>query len=209
MKGKKDRKPNPIWAEIDLAAIVHNFQAVRNLIKPETKIMAVVKADAYGHGVMNVARVLKAEGAEAIGVARLCEAIALREAGIEQLILVFGYTPPSAACELLKYDIAQTVFSPSYALALNQKARMADGRVKIHIKIDTGMGRLGLMPVELGGEGDQNSMTTEMICGTARGLAVLVNLKVEGIYTILPPAIVLTRRVPVLNWPSLRGFLHS
>ena len=136
---------NPIWAEIDVEALQHNYRVARELAGPETKVMAVVKADGYGHGAVTVARALAVAGADTLGVARLSEAVALREAGLTLPILIFGYTPPAAAETLIRYDLAQTVFSLSYAAALNDAARSGGGRIAVHIKIDTGMGRLGLV----------------------------------------------------------------
>ena len=100
----------PVWAEIDLGAIAHNIKAVRQLIPSKTKIMAVVKADAYGHGIVNVAHTVGAAGADAFGVARLGEAVVLRKSGFKNQILIFGYTPPEAAGVLVKNELSADRF---------------------------------------------------------------------------------------------------
>lgn len=130
------------WAEIDLDALVHNF----DIIKKEAagaKLMAVVKADAYGHSARIVAPTLEQHGADAFAVSNIEEAITLRGCGITRPILILGYTPVSMAAQLYLNDISQCVYSPEYARALSDRA-CADGvKVKIHIKLDTGMSRLG------------------------------------------------------------------
>ena len=130
------------WAEIDVDALVHNF----GIIKKEaagTKIMAVVKADAYGHSARNVAPLLEAEGADAFAVSNIEEAVTLRGCGITKPILILGYTPVSMASQLYINDITQSVYSPEYAAALSKKATADKVRIKIHIKLDTGMSRIG------------------------------------------------------------------
>jgi alanine racemase len=141
--------------------------------------MAVVKANAYGHGDVAVARALINEGTKALAVARLGEAIALREAGITQPVLILGYTPPSAAGDLSRYDLTQTVFSEQYARLLNQRLQGPDGHIKIHLKIDTGMGRLGLRPDTK----HAGKEATEPVCRAVREIAGLEKLVIEGIYT--------------------------
>lgn len=130
------------WAEIDIDALVHNF----DIIKKEAagaKLMAVVKADAYGHSARIVAPILEQHGADAFAVSNIEEAITLRGCGITRPILVLGYTPVSMAAQLYLNDISQCVYSPEYAAALSERA-CADGvKVKVHIKLDTGMSRLG------------------------------------------------------------------
>ncbi|NDV27464.1 alanine racemase [Desulfovibrio sp. JC010] len=162
----------PVWAEIDLQAIKHNFSEVQRLVKKQSKIMAVVKADAYGHGLPEVAKNLSSAGADYFGVARLDEAITLRSQGIDKPILVLGYTPPEAAAQLQKHDIIQTVFSTDYGLRLNEQARTG-GKIKIHIKIDTGMGRLGLVQETMNG----------MLPESVAVIHQLPHLETEGIFT--------------------------
>ena len=130
------------WAEIDTDALLHNF----DIIKKEAsgaKLMAVVKADAYGHSARIVAPLLEQHGADAFAVSNIEEAITLRGCGITRPILILGYTPVSMAAQLYLNDISQCVYSPEYAAALSERA-CADGvKIKVHIKLDTGMSRLG------------------------------------------------------------------
>lgn len=174
---------NPIWAEIYLDTIIHNFQAVRSLIKPKTKIMAVVKANAYGHGAVTVAQTFASAGAEAFGVARFCEGMALRKAGLKQPILVFGYTPPTATEYLIINNLTQTVFSQPYAFLLNNQAQALGSQIKVHVKIDTGMGRLGLVSDRIKSNGNQHKVDKGSIFDAIYGIAKLANLGIEGIYT--------------------------
>lgn len=130
------------WAEIDTNAIKHNF----GIIKSEagtSKVMAVVKANAYGHSVKIVAPVLDKVGADSFAVSNIYEAVELRDLGIKKPILILGYTPVCCAAELSKYDITQAVFSKEYALSLSEEAVKNGVNIKIHIKLDTGMGRIG------------------------------------------------------------------
>lgn len=131
----------PVWAEIDLDAIAHNVGQVKN--KTRAKIMAIVKANAYGHGAYAVAKTALAAGAERLGVALLAEAIELRDKGITAPIHVLGYTPEESAKLVVEGDIIQTVFSLSQAEALAKAAQGLGKTAKVHIKIDTGMSRIG------------------------------------------------------------------
>lgn len=141
----------PTYAEIDLSAIVANVALACRLAGPETRVMAVVKADAYGHGAVPVARVALAAGATWLGVAIPEEAIPLREAGIACGILVLGPVAPEQAELVADHDLEQCVCDPAQAEALDRAAR-ARGRVlALHLKVDTGMGRVGLRPGEVRG----------------------------------------------------------
>ena len=155
-----DAKNALVWAEIDLGAIAHNVRELRRLTRPEAGLMAVLKANGYGHGAVPVARTALANGAVSLGVARLGEAITLREQGITAPILVFGYTPPALAGHLLGYDLTQTVYARDPASALAQAATAAGGKLKVHVKVDTGMGRLGVLLPRGRGEngGSQESL---------------------------------------------------
>ena len=131
------------WAVVDLDAIAHNALVVRSLLASGCRMMAVVKADAYGHGDRYVAKELARAGVEWFGVSNFEEALSLREQGLEQDILVFGPTPPEKAGLLAQYHITQTVFGADYARQLGQAAQQQGVTVAIHIKVDTGMSRLG------------------------------------------------------------------
>jgi len=133
----------PVWAEINLDNLAHNMREVKRIVKPNTLITAVVKADAYGHGAVQIGRTLLDNGADRFAVSTLSEAIQLRKAYEGIPILVLGYTPPYSAEDLLKYDITQTVYTYQQAHILSQEGQKLCKTAKIHIKIDTGMRRLG------------------------------------------------------------------
>ena len=130
------------WAEIDIDALIHNFKVIKKRAGG-AKLMAIVKADAYGHSARNIAPVLEEQGADAFGVSNIEEAITLRGCGITRPILILGYTPVSMAAQLYLNDITQCVYSPEYAAALSQRACRDKVKIKIHIKLDTGMSRIG------------------------------------------------------------------
>lgn len=130
------------WAEIDINALIHNFKILKKNANGG-KIMAVVKADAYGHSAEIVSPVLQENGADYFAVSNIEEAIALRNSKIEKPILILGYTPVESACDLCKYDLLQCVYSKEYARSLSQEAVKNNVKIKIHIKLDTGMSRLG------------------------------------------------------------------
>jgi len=172
---------HPLWAEVDLSAIVHNLNEVKRLAGPLARIMAVVKADAYGHGAVPVARAAVENGAQWLGVARAAEGIALRKAGIRQPVLVFGYSPPGLAPVLARYSISQTVSSVAMAKAISEAATSAGAAVSVHLKVDTGMGRLGLVPDALRGKKSDSAGCSAV--GEAMVIAGLDGLVMEGLYT--------------------------
>ncbi|WP_261134152.1 alanine racemase [Bacillus sp. Marseille-Q3570] len=130
----------PTWAEINLDHIIDNYLHIQNHLKGGTKVMAIVKADGYGHGAVQVARNLVENGVDHIGVALLDEAIALREAGIEIPIHVLGWVDPEYASIAARYDVSVTVFQSEWVGKLGD----FNHQLKVHIKFDTGMGRLGI-----------------------------------------------------------------
>lgn len=140
-----DFLPNRSWAEVDLDAIAANARLVRRKVRRGAEIMGVVKADSYGHGVERVVPVLLESGATRLAVSMLDEAIQLRSRGIEVPILVLGYTDPRRAAEIIAHRVTQTVYSLDLAQALSQTAVELDQDVRIHVKVDTGMGRVGFL----------------------------------------------------------------
>jgi len=170
-----------IWAEVDLSAIAHNVRELRRCADPKAKVMAVVKANGYGHGAVEVARTALANGAEWLGVARLSEAIPLREAGFGVPIMVFGYTPPAEAGRLIDYDLRQSVYSPAAARAYSAAAARGK-RIRVHLKVDTGMGRLGMVPAALSGKTPSHAVGEDFI-REATAIASLPGLDAEGIFT--------------------------
>ena len=162
------------WTEIDLSNLEHNYRALRAMLPQGCRFLGVVKADAYGHGAVQVARRLETLGAEYLAVACLDEALELRQAGITTPILILGYTPTERAEALLDNGITQTVYDVEMARALSDAAAAAGKTLKIHVKADTGMSRLGWL---CGGE-DQ-SAAVEAIAQ----VCALPGLEAEGIYT--------------------------
>lgn len=160
----------PIWAEINLGAIQHNVREIRGLVGSQREIMAVVKANGYGHGAVQVAQAALAAGATRLAVARMVEALQLRQAGITVPILILGYIPTGQMELALEHNITLTVYRMDMAQELANLAETRGAQATIHLKIDTGMGRLGF-PVNAEGLGD-----IKQVCK-------LKGLKVEGIYT--------------------------
>ena len=162
------------WAEIDLDALAHNYHEARRLIGPGVKYLGVVKADAYGHGAVQVSRKLEALGADYLAVSSLDEARELRHGGIRAPILILGHTPPEMVPQLLQYGITQTVSAQVKAEEYSAAAAAAGGTLKVHIKVDTGMSRLGFLV-----RGEHFPGGVEAI---ARSCA-LPHLEAEGIFT--------------------------
>ncbi|WP_343210374.1 alanine racemase [Anaerolentibacter hominis] len=136
-----------VCADIDLDAIYDNIEETRKRLNPQTQIMAVIKADAYGHGAVPVAGMLE-RITDSFGVAIAEEALELRSAGIRKPVLILGYTPAPFYEELAEQDISQTVFQYEMACKLSEAAIKVGKPIKIHIKVDTGMSRIGFMPAE-------------------------------------------------------------
>jgi alanine racemase len=169
------------WAEIDLKAYAHNIRELRRITRPPARLMAVVKANGYGHGAVEVAREALLNGAQYLGVARLNEAIALREAGLEAPILILGYSSPELAPLLIKYELTQTVYSLSTASALSEQAVRKGEKINVHLKVDSGMGRLGLLLESTSGSPDKTAIQNTV--QTIESITRLPGLTVEGIFT--------------------------
>lgn len=161
----------PTWAEVNLRNLAFNFKQIRNMLSPKVKIMACVKADAYGHGLIPVANRLESCGADYLSVASIDEGIKLRKSGVRLPILVLGMILNKDIAPLLKYDLAQTVCTEELAVNLNKISGINNKSVNIHIKIDTGMGRLGVLCKDA--------------VGFIKRLHKLKFLNIEGIFTHL------------------------
>ena len=131
------------WADISLANIEHNFNAIKARLRNGTRFLGIVKADAYGHGAVRVAGLLEELGCDYLGVACIDEALALRDGGIGLPILVMGYTPPQLTDQLIENELTQTIYSADMAEAYARQAEQSGQTLKAHLKVDTGMGRLG------------------------------------------------------------------
>ncbi len=162
------------WAEIDLDAIAHNFHELKKRLSPGCRTMAVVKADAYGHGDGYVSRALQREGAHWFAVSNINEAISLRRQDVTKPILILGFTPPELAGMLAAMTITQTVYSSEYAKELSKAAQAQRVRLDCHIKVDTGMSRIGFYAQH----GHEAEAAREIAAACA-----LPNLDCQGIFT--------------------------
>ena len=163
------------WAQIDLDAVVRNYTAIKGSLAPSCRVMAIVKADAYGHGAAFVSRALQQAGADWFGVSNLQEAIQLRDAGITSPILILSYTPPEEAARLAAFGITQTVISREYAEHLNEAAKAAGMPLNVHIKVDTGMSRVGFFY--------HDCVTDAKTAADIAAVCGLSHLHAEGIFT--------------------------
>ena len=162
------------WAEIDLDALAHNYRQARAKIGPRVKYLGVVKADAYGHGAIQVSRKLEALGADYLAVSSLDEAEELRRGGIRAPILILGHTPPAMVPQLIRYRITQAVSAKAKAEEYSAAAVRCGGTLKVHIKVDTGMSRLGFLV-----RGDHFGTGVAAIADSC----ALPGLEAEGIFT--------------------------
>jgi len=165
------------WSEIDLSALEHNARLIRSVLDG-VKWMSIVKADSYGHGAQTVPRIFEKCGADWFGVSNLDEALALRDGGVKKPILILGTTPPEYAALMRENDITQTVYSPEYARLLSERAASAGVSLNVHIKLDTGMGRIGFRCT---GEDDMDLDAVESVCR-------LPSLSPTGVFTHFPSA---------------------
>ena len=163
------------WAEISLEAIRHNFKEIKSRVDGKAKICCVIKADGYGHGAVEVAHLYEKLGADFFAVSNIDEGIEIRNSGCTLPMVILGYTPVSDAKRLSDYNISQAVFSLEYAKSLSEECVKNDCSVKIHIKIDTGMSRIGFMCQEF--PRDNNSIKE------IKEACNLKNLELEGLFT--------------------------
>lgn len=160
----------PTWAEINLTAIQDNVSSIKKLLLPETLLMAVVKANAYGHGMVQAAKTALAAGADYLGVATLDEAVTLRQNDIQAPILVLGYVPVEFFGEALQKNIELTIFNLESAQALSEIASKKEQTAVLHLKVDSGMGRIGFQ-------------TSEDSLDTIETISNLPSLNIKGIFT--------------------------
>lgn len=160
----------PVRLEINLDNLRNNIQEIRRHVGNDTLIMATVKANAYGHGAEICGKLFLENGADMLGVSVLSEGAALRNVGVDAPILLLNFTPSSQYKELLEYDLIQTIFKYNDAKLLSEEAAKLGKKAKIHIKIDSGMNRIGFL---------SNESSVESIVNITK----LPNIEVEGIYT--------------------------
>mgnify|MGYP003766480123 CR=1 FL=1 len=164
----------PTHAQIDLDAIEFNLRQVRRVVGPDVKICPAVKADAYGHGAVEVSRTVLGAGAEMLSVAFIEEAAELRDAGITAPIMLLQPAFPEQIPEIVRLDITATVCDMGFARELSHQSQAAGKRTRVHLKVDTGMGRVGVQP--------------EIAPVIAADLADLPGIELEGIFTHFPSA---------------------
>ena len=162
------------FAEINLDSFRHNLHSIKSLIGPDVGTMAIIKADAYGHGAIQCAHAAIKEQVDYIGVGIIQEGIELRENGITSPILILGGIYPNEIEDLIKYNLSTSLSNSVIASAISKKAEQANKSVGVHIKIDTGMGRLGVQPDAL-----TKLMDNVITCK---------NLKIDGLFTHLSSA---------------------
>lgn len=172
-RGEIEARGHPVWAEIDLGALRHNVATLRALA-PGAELMGVVKAYAYGHGNPQCAAAIVGAGASRLGVARVAEAIHLREAGVDAPIHVFTEPPPAAVATMVELGLTPTVYTETFAAALSDAARASGRTVGVHVKLDTGMHRVGLPPDD--------------VPDAIRALRRLPNIEIEGAWSHLAVA---------------------
>ncbi len=165
-----------LWAEINTDAIAHNIRQLKNQLSPDVTLMAVVKADGYGHGAVPCARTALANGAAFLGVARIEEALTLRRSGIAAPILIFGFTPPELTETLLTHQLHQTVYNLETAQAYSAIAVDAGKKLTVHVKIDTGMGRLGFAMAT-------DKKSTKVLAQSVHIIAALPGIHLAGLST--------------------------
>ena len=166
------RPERPTWLEIDLSAIANNTRRMKELVGPTVRVLVSLKADGYGHGALKVARTALHNGASMLGVATVSEAAPLREAGINAPILVFGYVPLWQMREAVRLDLTVTLYALDAAQALARAAQALGKTARVHLKIDTGMSRLGIRSEQM-----------DEILALIRAVRDLAGLELEGIFT--------------------------
>ena len=160
------------WAEISLDNLEHNYHALRAHIPQGCKFLGVIKADAYGHGAVPVSGTLSELGCEYLAVSNLEEAVQLRRGGIRTPVLILGYTPPEYADTMVFMDLTQEIHSMDYARALEERLRGTNYILNVHLKLDTGMGRIGFLAY--GGHSELAQL---------RAFSQLTHLRAEGVFT--------------------------
>lgn len=161
---------NRSWAEVNLDYIAHNVKLIKTRLRRDVEIMGVVKADAYGHGIEATVPILIENGVTRLAVSMLDEAIELRKNNIEVPILVLSYTDPARAEEIIENAITQTVYDLNLAKALSEAGKKLNSQVRVHIKVDTGMGRVGFVS---GFDAVKNIIE----------ISKMENIVIEGLYT--------------------------
>lgn len=183
-----------VVAEVNLDAIKHNYKEIRAHVPSEVEVMAIVKADGYGHGSVQVAGLLQEEGVNRFAVAIVKEGEELRNSGITSPILVLGYTPRADIKALIENDLTQTVFSYDMAKTISDEAGRLGKTVNVHIKVDTGMGRIGFL---------SSPQSIEEV----KKISSLPHINLEGIFTHFSTADEEDTTYTKKQWDIFEGFL--
>jgi len=167
---EKPTNIRPTYVEVNLDNLAHNYTEIRRIVRKETEIMPVIKANGYGHGAIELAKLYTTLGVNRLAVSLLNEAIELRRTGIDKPILILNFTPDYQMIEVAANDLTQAIYRYEDAVALSEAAKEMDKKLKIHIKLDTGMSRIGFLPSE-------DSLDNIL------KISQLPNLEIEGIFT--------------------------
>lgn len=167
---EKTTNIRPTYVEVNLDNLAHNYTEIRRIVRKETEIMPVIKANGYGHGAIELAKLYTTLGVNRLAVSLLNEAIELRRTGIDKPILILNFTPDYQMIEVAANDLTQAIYRYEDAVALSEAAKEMDKKLKIHIKLDTGMSRIGFLPSE-------DSLDNIL------KISQLPNLEIEGIFT--------------------------
>jgi alanine racemase len=184
----------PVWAEINLDSLRHNIEAIRQIVPAESMMMAVVKANAYGHGAVECSKLFLENGADSLAVATLSEAIEIRRAGTTSHVLVLGYTSPEQVGSILRWSVTPTVYTIEVAETLSRVAGELGVTADIHIKVDTGLGRIGFQL-------DESSLAA------IGEINRLPNINIEGIFTHFALADSKDKSYTVKQFDSFKTFL--
>lgn len=183
------------WLEIDLGALENNYLNIKKIVGKDTSILSIVKADSYGHGALQICRKLKTLGEDFVAVATLTEALHLINNNIDLKILILLSGLPSQAQTIVNQGLIQTVTGYDMALALSQEAVKQDKNCKIHVKIDTGMGRLGFFPDE----------AVENI----KKIKALERIEIEGIYTHFSSSLIEDKDYTMMQWEKFNHIIKK
>lgn len=167
---EKTTNIRPTYVEVNLDNLAHNYTEIRRIVRKETEIMPVIKANGYGHGAIELAKLYTTLGVNRLAVSLLNEAIELRRAGIDKPILILNFTPDYQMIEVAANDLTQAIYRYEDAVALSEAAKEMDKKLKIHIKLDTGMSRIGFL-------------SSEDSLDNILKISQLPNLEIEGIFT--------------------------
>lgn len=189
------REYRPLWAEINIDNLEYNIKQIKSKLKDKTEYISVIKADGYGHGAIEVAKVCIENGINYFAVAMIDEALELRNAGIDKSILILGYTPSNMADIIVEKDISQACFTLDMAKAMSNAAVKYKKNAKIHIAIDTGMSRIGFFPDEKSAD-------------IVKKISKLPNIEIEGVFTHFSTADEKDKEFTKLQFNRFNNFLH-